>query len=65
MRFVIVNDIMYEIVAQIPDEKAIDTETLKQQYKCDVVLRQNNTHFLANVVQEAEFDDNQVIMERE
>ena len=56
---------MYEIVAQIPDEKAIDTETLKQQYKCDVVLRQNNTHFLANVVQEAEFDDNQVIMERE
>lgn len=57
MRFVTVNDIMYEIIAQIPDEKAIDTERLKQQYKCDVVLRQNNTHFLARVIQEAEFDE--------
>ncbi len=57
MKFVTVNDVMYEIVAQIPDDKAIDAETLKQQYKCDVVLRQNNIHFLAKIIQEAEFDD--------
>ena len=49
---------MYLIVAQIPENKAIDNpDELKRQYGADVILRQDNIHYLATIVQEAEFED--------
>ena len=57
MRFVTIDDVLYEIVAQTPENIAIDTETLKRQYNADVVLRRDNIHYLAREVQEAEFED--------
>ena len=57
MRFVTIDDVLYEIVAQTPENIAIDTETLKRQYNADVVLRRDNIHYLARIVQEAEFED--------
>lgn len=57
MRFVTIDDVLYEIVAQTPENIAIDTESLKRQYRADIVLRRDNIHYLARIVQEAEFED--------
>tara|TARA_A100001201_G_C4091637_1_gene202312 strand:+ start:1561 stop:1761 length:201 start_codon:yes stop_codon:yes gene_type:complete len=57
VRFVTIDDVLYEIVAQTPENIAIDTESLKRQYRADIVLRRDNIHYLARIVQEAEFED--------
>lgn len=57
MRFVTIDDVLYEIVAQTPENIAIDVASLREQYRADIVLRRDNIHYLARIVQDAEFED--------